>query len=44
MHFRSWQNELIESLEQMEFDVIVSFSRIDLQNKNNIKRFIAAKK
>jgi LacI family transcriptional regulator len=44
MHFRSWQNELIESLEQMEFDVIVSFFENRFTKQNNIKRLIAAKK
>jgi len=44
VHFRSWQNELIESLERMEFDVIVSFFENRFTKQNNIKRLIAAKK
>lgn len=44
MHFRSWQNELIESLEKQEFDVIVSFFENRFTKQNNIKRLIAAKK
>ncbi len=44
MHFRSWQNELIESLEQMEFDVIVSFFENRFTKQNNIQRLLAAKK
>ncbi|WP_158738051.1 LacI family DNA-binding transcriptional regulator [Alteribacillus sp. YIM 98480] len=44
LHFRSWQNELIESLEKMEFDVIVAFFENRFTKENNIKRLIAAKK
>lgn len=44
MHFRSWQNELIESLEKMEFDVMVSFFENRFTKQNNIKRLLAAKK
>jgi LacI family transcriptional regulator len=44
MHFRSWQNELIESLERMEFDVMVSFFENRFTKQNNIQRLITAKK
>jgi LacI family transcriptional regulator len=44
IHFRSWQNELIESLERMEFDVIVSFFENRFTKQNNINRLITAKK
>ncbi|MCM3791343.1 LacI family transcriptional regulator [Domibacillus indicus] len=43
-HFKSWQNELLESLERLEFDVIISFFQNRFTKKNNIKRLIAAKK
>ena len=43
-HFRSWQNELIESLERMELDVIVSFFENRFTKQNNIERLLATKK
>lgn len=44
LHFRSWQDALIESLEQLEFDVIVSFFENRFTGQNNIKKLITAKK
>ena len=44
VYFSSWQNEIIESLEQMQMDVISSFFENRFTEQNNIERFIAAKK
>lgn len=43
-HFRSWQSEIIESLEKKGLDVIVTFFENRFTKKNNIKRLIATKK
>ncbi|MFB0636141.1 LacI family DNA-binding transcriptional regulator [Bacillus rugosus] len=43
-HFRSWQAEIIESLERMELDVVVSFSENRFTNQDNIKRLILTSK
>jgi len=44
VYFSSWQNEIIESLERMQFDVIISFFENRFTKQNNIERLIAAKK
>jgi LacI family transcriptional regulator len=44
VYFSSWQNEIIESLERMQMDVIISFFENRFTKQNNIERFIAAKK
>lgn len=44
MHFGSWQNELIESLEQKELDVLVLFFENRFTKQNNVKRLISTKK
>jgi LacI family transcriptional regulator len=44
VYFSSWQNEIIESLERMQMDVIISFFENRFTQQNNIERFIAAKK
>lgn len=43
-HFRSWQSEIIESLEKKGLDVIVTFFENRFNKNNNIKRLIATKK
>ncbi|MGF9916112.1 LacI family DNA-binding transcriptional regulator [Paenibacillus ehimensis] len=44
VHTKSWQDGIIERLERMEFDVIVSFFENRFTKQNNIKKLIAAKK
>ena len=44
VHFRSWQDALIERLGQLGFDAIVSFSENEFTGQNNIKQLITAKK
>lgn len=44
VHFRSWQDALIESLERIELDVIVTFFENRFTKKNNIMKLITAKK
>jgi LacI family transcriptional regulator len=44
LHFNSWQNEIIESLERMQFDVIISFFENRFTKQNNIEKLVAAKK
>jgi LacI family transcriptional regulator len=44
VYFSSWQNEIIESLERMQMDVIISFFENRFTKQNNIESFIAAKK
>jgi LacI family transcriptional regulator len=44
VHFTSWLNALIESLGELEFDAMVSFSENETTGQNNIKKLITAKK
>lgn len=44
VHHRYWTHQLIENLERLEFDVIVSFPENRFTGKDNIKKLISAKK
>ena len=44
VHFKYWQDALIESLERIELDVIVAFFENRFTKKNNIMKLITAKK
>jgi LacI family transcriptional regulator len=44
INFKSWQDALMENLERLNFDVIVSLFENRFTKQNNIKKLISAKK
>jgi LacI family transcriptional regulator len=44
IHYISWQDSLIENLERLEFDVIISLLTNQFTGQNNIRKLIAARK
>lgn len=44
VHHRYWTLQLIENLERLEFDVIISYAENRFTGKDNIKKLISAKK
>jgi LacI family transcriptional regulator len=44
IHFRAWQDSLMENLEQIGFDVIISFFENHNTGQNNIMKLVRSKK
>lgn len=44
LHFRAWQDSIIENLGQMGFDVIISFFEKQYTGQNNIMKLVTSRK